>query len=206
VFEDSHVSEVFRPHAAAPRAHARLYSVVIGPARERRSVTPIHDLTLYAAAHPWALTAALLLILIVLIATLVWLWQRQAEEILCLYRQPDDSHRIDLENGRFRLDIVRRHAGWRFQVTCRDHDLKPGDVVVTTIRPDGLGQRFDFARRGRRLESMVKVREPLIFVAHVSISWGGIDSTFVIGFGGAVAPIRARSEVIRRPETASDEG
>lgn len=170
-------------------------------------MSPIHDLTLYAAAHPWAVTAAVLLVLIVLIASLVWLWQRQAEEILSLYKQPDDDpHRIDLENGRFRLDIVRRHAGWRFVVTCRDHDLKPGDVVVTTIRPDGLGQRFDFARRGRRLQSIAKVREPLIFVAHVSISWGGTDSTFVIGFGGAVEPIRAHGEVLRRPETTADKG
>ena len=91
-------------------------------------------------------------------------------------------------------------------ITCRDHDLKPGAVVVTTIRPDGLGQRFDFARRGRRLQSIVKVREPLIFVAHVSISWGGFDSTFVIGFGGAVEPIRAHGEVLRRPETDADKG
>lgn len=170
-------------------------------------MTPIHDLTLYVAAHPWAVTAATLLILIVVIASLVWLWQRQTEEIIGLYRGPDeDPHRIDLEGGRFRLNIVRRRAGWRFQVTCRDHDLNPGDVVVTTIRSDGLGQRFDFAQRGRRVESIVKVREPLTFVAHVSISWGGFDSTFVIGFGGAVAPIRANSVVIRRPGQAPNEG
>ena len=60
----------------------------------------IHDLTLYAAAHPWAVTAAVLLVLIVLIASLVWLWQRQAEEILSLYKQPDDDpHRIPLRAG-----------------------------------------------------------------------------------------------------------
>ena len=37
-------------------------------------MSPIHDLTLYAAAHPWAMTAAVLLVLIVLIASLVWLY------------------------------------------------------------------------------------------------------------------------------------
>ncbi|MGH1557379.1 hypothetical protein ACRAWD_05235 [Caulobacter segnis] len=42
-------------------------------------------------------------------------------------------------------------------------------------------------------------------MAHVSISWGGVDSTFVIGFGGAVEPIRAQSEVIQRPGPALDE-
>ncbi len=160
-----------------------------------------------ALAHPWVLGAAALALLTGVILVLISLWGRQVDEILTLYRPlEDDRQRIDLECGRFRLDIVRRGASWRFRVICRDHDLKPGDVVVTIIRPDGAGQRFDFARRGGRLESIVKVREPLIFVAHVSISWGGVDSTFVIGFGGAVEPIRAQSEVIRRPGPALDEG
>lgn len=167
-------------------------------------MSPRIDLMTLALAHPWVLGLAGVALLTGVILVLLGLYKQRVEDVLSLYRQPDDDpHSIELEQGRFRVELVRRSAGWRFRVTCRDHDLKPSDVVVTTIRPDGLGQRFDFARRGRRLESIAKVREPLVFVAKTSISWAGVDYTFVIGFGGSVAPLRARYEVVSRPESKS---
>ncbi|GEM_PF-1902616 len=146
----------------------------------------IHDLTLYAAAHPWALTAAVLLVLIALIAALTLVWMHRFEGVLALYHDGGDGdpHCVYLDNGAIRLEIIRRRAAWYFRVTPLLGNLQADQVVIATLRADGLGQRFAFARRNGRLESTAKVRQPLTFVAHVSITRGSTVSEFVVLFGG----------------------
>ncbi|MGH1557380.1 hypothetical protein ACRAWD_05240 [Caulobacter segnis] len=49
-----------------------------------------------ALAHPWVLGAAALALLTGVILVLISLWGRQVDEILTLYRPPeDDRQRID---------------------------------------------------------------------------------------------------------------
>lgn len=187
MFEEFHVSEIYRPHAAALRVGARRPPPVLPvTSRKQRLVTPIHDLTLYAAAHPWALTAAVLLVFIALIAVLILVWMHRFEGVLALYHDGDggDPHCIYLDNGAIRLEIIRRRAAWNFRVTPLLGSLQADQVVVATLRADGLGQRFVFDRRNGRLESTAKVREPLTFVAHVSITRGSTVSEFVVLFDG----------------------
>lgn len=99
-----------------------------------------------------------------------------------------DERRIDTGHGVIALDVVEDGVPPRFRIqTVRGQAWRPGDVTVTTERPDGSTQRFAFAERAGVLESVDTIPEPRDFMARISLGHGNhthdYDVSFVEGEG-----------------------
>lgn len=92
----------------------------------------------------------------------------------------DEVHRIFGSAGVFALSVFENGVPPVFRLTpeTASSTLSAGDVSVTTIRPDGMRQRFTFADRGGYLESKDDIPEPHAFKAVVHLPDGEYQVEF----------------------------
>ncbi|UOM32983.1 nickel/cobalt efflux transporter [Acuticoccus sp. I52.16.1] len=93
------------------------------------------------------------------------------------------ERRIDTGHGVIALEVVSEGALPHLRIrTVRGHAWRPGDVTVTTERPDGTTQRFDFAERGGVLEAVGALAAPHDFMARVSLGHGDHTHDYDVSF------------------------
>jgi cation diffusion facilitator family transporter len=92
----------------------------------------------------------------------------------------DEAKHIFGTAGEFAVSIFEDGAPPVFRITSEtgDSKLMPDAVSVTTIRPDGSRQTFEFADRGEYLESNEDIPEPHAFKAVVRLLDGEHEVAF----------------------------
>src|SRR5829696_2339565 len=95
----------------------------------------------------------------------------------------DEVRTIDTGHGVVELSIFEDGVPprWRLR-TVSGNPWKAEDVVVTTEREDGSGERFRFVERDGYLESAGEIPEPHEFTARVRLAHGDHAHTYKVTF------------------------
>lgn len=95
----------------------------------------------------------------------------------------DEVRTIDTGHGVVELSIFEDGVPprWRLR-TVSGAAWKAEDVLVTTEREDGSGERFRFVARNGYLESAGEIPEPHAFTAHLRLAHGDHAHTYKITF------------------------
>jgi nickel/cobalt exporter len=95
----------------------------------------------------------------------------------------EEVRRIDTGRGIIELSIFEKGVPPRFRVKADGGQLPAAKALyVITLRPDGLGQRFNFLDMGAFLESTDAIPEPHAFKARLSIAHGSHGHEFDVVF------------------------
>ncbi|KAF3998363.1 CDF family Co(II)/Ni(II) efflux transporter DmeF [Glaciimonas immobilis] len=84
----------------------------------------------------------------------------------------DEAHIIKTSAGVFVLSIFEDGVSpvFRIHAETTDANLSPGEMTVTTVRPEGTRQLFSFAKKADFLESTTDIPEPHAFKALVTLA------------------------------------
>jgi nickel/cobalt transporter (NicO) family protein len=95
----------------------------------------------------------------------------------------DEVRTIDTGHGVVELSIFEDGVPprWRLR-TISGNAWRAEDVMVSTEREDGSGERFRFVERDGYLESAGEIPEPHAFTAHVRLSHGDHAHTYKLPF------------------------
>jgi nickel/cobalt exporter len=95
----------------------------------------------------------------------------------------DDGRVIDTGHGRLVLSVFEEGVPPRWRVEFLGGErLAPGEVLVTTVRPDHSKQQFSFQQAGELLESVETIPEPHDFEAQIALRHGGHAHTYLTSF------------------------
>ncbi|AWC20872.1 Nickel/cobalt efflux system RcnA [Aminobacter sp. MSH1] len=99
-----------------------------------------------------------------------------------------DVRRIETGHGLIAVEVFEDGVPPRWRIRNeRGAHWKAADVTISTERPNGAMEAFDFVDRGDYLESVDEIPEPHQFMARVSLGHGGhshdYDLSFVEGEG-----------------------
>ncbi len=126
-------------------------------------------------AEPWFQLISALIILAVAVWMIWRTWRDQRAE--AAERDHDHRHahdevrRIDTGHGLVTLSIFEDGVPPRFRLTAeRGHAPIAAEITVTTSRPDGCVQNFNFVQGAGYLESVDTIPEPHAFTARLSIA------------------------------------
>ncbi|WP_114944033.1 sulfite exporter TauE/SafE family protein [Microvirga calopogonii] len=99
------------------------------------------------------------------------------------HHQHDEVRTIDTGHGAVELSIFEDGVSprWRLR-TLSGNAWKAEDVLVTTDRGDGSGERFRFVERDGYLESAGEIPEPHAFTARVRLAHGDHAHTYAVSF------------------------
>ncbi|HVU41516.1 MAG TPA: CDF family Co(II)/Ni(II) efflux transporter DmeF [Xanthobacteraceae bacterium] len=94
------------------------------------------------------------------------------------HRAHDQAHALSTAAGTVRLEIFEDGAPPRFRLSCADRELAAHEVVVETLRPEGVRQVFVMTACAGYLESSDEIPEPHAFTAFVDLGGERHDVTF----------------------------
>ena len=93
-------------------------------------------------------------------------------------RAHDQAHALSTAAGTVRLEIFEDGAPPRFRLSCADRELAAHEVVVETLRPEGVRQVFVMTACAGYLELSDEIPEPHAFTAFVDLGGERHDVTF----------------------------
>ena len=97
----------------------------------------------------------------------------------------DEIHEIDTGHGILKLEIFEINQPPRFRISDKTNGLlnhfSPSDIILETIRPDGLRQKFTFIKRGEFFESQ-DIPEPHEFTARLILGHGNHHHDYDVEF------------------------
>jgi len=136
-------------------------------------------------AEPWFQLASALIILGVAL-WMIWRTWREGRAAAIEHdhhHEHDETRVVDTGHGVLALSIFEEGAPPRFRIAAERGRLPAANVVIVmTLRPDGLGQRFEFVDKGDCLESTSEIPEPHTFTARLSITRGDHDHDFDVTY------------------------
>lgn len=127
---------------------------------------------------------------VLIVAIALWmLWRTWRGEQLYKLEQTqshhghDETHRINTGHGVVELSIFEEGMPphWRLK-TLSGHTWVEDEVVVHTVRSDGVMQSFRFAQENGFLQSLNEIPEPHEFKAQLSLSHAGHTHDYDLDF------------------------
>lgn len=95
----------------------------------------------------------------------------------------DDIRRIETGHGVIAVEVFEDGVPPRWRIrSVKGHTWAVKEVTVTTERPDGSRQAFNFTDRGGYLESVDEIPEPHEFMARVSLGHVGHSHDYDLSF------------------------
>lgn len=128
---------------------------------------------------------------IIIIIALWMLWRTWRGEQMWRFEEGDHTHdhhhdgphRIDTGHGRIELSIMEQGVPplWRLH-TLSGYAWPADSISLSTTRPDGTIQQFQFVQRGEYLESVTDIPEPHQFTVRLSLEHAGHSHDYDLDF------------------------
>ena len=112
---------------------------------------------------------------VLIVGVALWmLWQTWRDQQHTHDHHHDDVRLIDTGHGVLSLEVFEQDGPprWRIEALTGD-SISPGDVRLTTIRPDGREQQFALLANSNVLESTDAIPEPHAFRARLTFEHNG---------------------------------
>lgn len=111
-------------------------------------------------------------------AWMIWrTWREQNDEHD--HHHHDEPQVVALANRTFSIEVFEEGVPPRWRIRSEAGGLPSADDIrITTIRGDGSEQMFEFAGRGRYLESVEEIPEPHAFKARVALAGDSAEMLF----------------------------